>query len=319
MQDKAGALLPHPVASRLLAIFCALLWGSSFPVIKLVYRCFQVEAQNVPSILLLAGIRFLTGGILMYLGLSAVGRQRLRPVRRNFRLIVAVALILTVLQSFFFYLGVANTQASKASVLNSFGTLFTVVLAHFAFRDDKMALHKIAGCAVGLGGIIVINLGGGGTVGGFLPLGDGCVLLAAACFAAGTTVCKLHSGEMDQLHLICFQTLLGGGFLAAAGLILGGGAGLRPVNGITAAVLIGYLSAVTVLANGLWLRLLACNRISSISVFNLLIPIFGTICSALLLGEDIAKPRNVLGVLLACGGIFLVNHQENKSESYVSG
>jgi len=57
----------------------------------------------------------------------------------------------------------------------------------------------------------------------------------------------------------------------------------------------------------LWTMLLFYNDVSRVAVFNLLIPVFGTIWSGIFLGENIFTAENMLSLLLVCSGIFLVN------------
>jgi drug/metabolite transporter (DMT)-like permease len=59
----------------------------------------------------------------------------------------------------------------------------------------------------------------------------------------------------------------------------------------------------------LWATLLKYNRVGLVAVFNLLIPIFGTALSAILLGEGVLEWRNVAALALVCGGIWLVTQE----------
>ena len=47
-----------------LALLCCFLWGSAAPSIKTGYRIFQIASDDVATVLLFAGIRFLLAGIL---------------------------------------------------------------------------------------------------------------------------------------------------------------------------------------------------------------------------------------------------------------
>lgn len=66
------------------------------------------------------------------------------------------------------------------------------------------------------------------------------------------------------------------------------------------------------MAFSLWTVLLKYNRVSMISVFNFMVPIFGTLLSALFLNESFLEWKNALALLLVCGGIWLVT-KEDKS------
>ena len=45
------------------AVFCTMLWGTAFPAIKIGYREFGIEGNDVPSILCFAGARFIIAGL----------------------------------------------------------------------------------------------------------------------------------------------------------------------------------------------------------------------------------------------------------------
>lgn len=300
------SILTKPLVSKLCAILCALLWSSCFPFVKLSYTLLDAAPSDIGVTCILAGTRFFVGSTLAYLLLSLKQRKAIRPEKREIKHIVVVALVMTVIQSVSFYVGVSHTEASKASVLNAFGSFLTVIIAHFVFRNDRLNGRKIVGCVAGLAGIAVINSSDGSLAGGFSLLGDGGVLLAATCFAVGSTYSKVCSGKIDPLRLAVFQMLLGSVMLIVIGLILGGSVGFGSIPGI---LLTLYMGIATITANCLWMKLLQYNKISSISVFNFLIPIFGAVLSALILQEDIFKLSGLIGMLLACGGIFIVNYR----------
>ncbi|MFZ1872391.1 MAG: EamA family transporter, partial [Chania sp.] len=60
-------------------------------------------------------------------------------------------------------------------------------------------------------------------------------------------------------------------------------------------------------AFALWSLLLKYNRVGMVAPFNFLIPVSGAVLSAIFLNESIMEWRNVLALLLVCGGIWLVN------------
>ena len=49
----------------LLALFCCVLWGSSYPAIKNGYALFDIAADDIASKLVFAGWRFLLAGLLL--------------------------------------------------------------------------------------------------------------------------------------------------------------------------------------------------------------------------------------------------------------
>ena len=51
---------------------------------------------------------------------------------------------------------VQSSDSGIASVLNATAALFTAVLAHYAFRDERITIQKIAGLALGFFGVVVL-------------------------------------------------------------------------------------------------------------------------------------------------------------------
>ena len=57
------AVLQKGVVVMLLALVCAMLWGSAFPCIKIGYGLFRVASGDAAGQILFAGIRFTLAGI----------------------------------------------------------------------------------------------------------------------------------------------------------------------------------------------------------------------------------------------------------------
>ena len=68
----------------------------------------------------------------------------------------------------------------------------------------------------------------------------------------------------------------------------------------------GNLNSKTAIAFALWSQLLKYNKVGIISVFNFLIPVFGTILSSIILKENIFDIKILVALLLVCTGIYLV-------------
>ena len=105
-----------------------------------------------------------------------------------------------------------------------------------------------------------------------------------------------------------YHLLIGGGGLIFVGFLFGGSLEFR--GGINYILLI-YLGVVSAISFTVWTALLKYNPPSGILIFNLLIPIFGTIWSGILLGEEILNVYNVVSVVLITLGIVFVNLRNN--------
>ena len=87
------------------------------------------------------------------------------------------------------------------------------------------------------------------------------------------------------------------------------GGDLEAFTPVSAALML-YMVALTSVAFSLWTILLKYNRVSMITVFNFMVPVFGTLLSALFLDESFLEWKNGVALLLVCGGIWLVTKEE---------
>ena len=155
-------MLSHSVFSQrrtviLLATLACLLWGSAYPAIKNGYALFAIAPADIPSKMVFAGYRFLFAGLLLLLMAGVARRDGLRPDRKALAQYTALGLTQTSLSYLFFYVGLAYTTGVKSSVLNATGTFFSVLLAHFIYRNDRLSFRKSLGCLIGFAGVLAIN------------------------------------------------------------------------------------------------------------------------------------------------------------------
>lgn len=298
---KAGLSL----TAVLLAIFCNVLWGSAYPAIKIGYTLFQIDNQLFYKILF-AGIRFFCAGLLV-LCLTAVGQRKIPVVRKGSRhLVLLMAIIYTTLQYLFFYIGLSHTTGSNGSIFNSTTTFMSVILAHFLYADEKLTFQKIGGCLLGFLGVLFVTFRNQNA--GFSFFGEGFILIAAACFVIGSAMSKKAVQNNDSATVTGYNLLLGGGMLILIGLL---GGGRLPVITPAGILVLGYLILLSTVAFTVWTALLQNNPLGSLSVFNFIIPVSGTLLSAIFLRENIWHWQYPVSLLLVCIGIFMVNFGKN--------
>lgn len=71
-----------------------------------------------------------------------------------------------------------------------------------------------------------------------------------------------------------------------------------------------WLAFVSAAAFTIWTALLKYHPASKITVFNLLVPIFGTVLSGLMLGENVFRIETLVSLVLISLGIAAVNFQK---------
>lgn len=287
-----------------LAVLATFLWGSAFPSVKLGYEIFNIRGGDIGSKLLFAGIRFAAAGLMVLAVLGIQTRQKPLPKKGTFKQLLALGILQTAVQYYFFYVGLAHTTGAKGSIINSFTAFFPVVLAPLFFKSDRLTVKKIIGCAVGLSGIVLINLQGG-SLGGFAFNGEGFIVLAALSQSLASIYSKKLAQTMNVMLIAGYQLFLGGSLLLVFG-YAGNGTLTFQSSGL---ILLLYMAVLSAVAFSVWTWLLSHYQVSSISIYNLLIPVFGTLLSGLLLKENVFTPVNIASILLVCGGIAVVNKQ----------
>ncbi len=243
----------------------------------------------------------------MLLVIAAIGKKALRLDLRTMGQVSLLGLTQTSLQYVFFYTGLAYATGVKSSIMNATGTFFSMLLAHGIYKNDRLSFNKALGCIVGFVGVMVVNFSPGLLTFDFKLQGEGFVVMAAFVLSAASIYGKRVSQHVDSVVLTGYQLAIGGAVLLLGGLAAGG-----TLTGFTlkSTALLAYLVVLSSAAFALWTILLKYNRVSMVTVFNFMIPVFGTALSALFLDEKILEWKNVAALGLVCVGIWLVTQEE---------
>ena len=296
-------LLKNNYSACALAAFCTLLWGTAFPLIKLGYIHFAIEQGNAGGKLLFAGIRFMLAGVMVFVIGLIIRKNPPIIMKKDFLPVAALGTVQTFGQYIFAYIGVGLTTATNTSVLTGTASVFSILIAAMCFRDDRLTALKNAGCVVGLAGAALVNIADFSLNPSYIP-GDILVLCSALCGAGGNVITRKIMPGRDPAAVTAAQLFLGGLVLTVTGLLLGGRLDLLNTGGTVILLWLALVSAVSFL---LWTALLRYHPVSMISVFTMLVPIFGTLFSLVFLGEGIFGAQNLISLALVSGGIILVN------------
>ncbi|QOV64519.1 DMT family transporter [Kosakonia pseudosacchari] len=286
------------------ATLCCLLWGSSYPAIKNGYELFHIAPDDIPSKVVFAGYRFLFAGVLLLLFAMAQRKPIGRLSATQFGQLTVLGLTQTTLQYTFFYIGLAYTTGVNGSIMNATGTFFSVLLAHFIYQNDKLSYNKSLGCILGFAGVMLVNFHSGMRDFVFVWNGDGFIVLAAFILSAATLYGKRISQTVDPTVMTGWQLAIGGVALLIGGYLSGG---TLAVHSVSAVAILGYLTLLSSVAFALWSMLLKVNRVSMIAPFNFVIPVAGSVLSAIFLGENILEIKYAVALVLVCSGIWWVN------------
>lgn len=284
------------------ALTAAVAWGWAYPLIKLGFDEFAITANMTGSKMLFAGIRFAFSGVIVLLIAFAAKRNfRVRNVQA-WLYVLLFALLNTTLHYAFFYIGLSHSAGARAAILNSLGVFLLVILACLFFKSDKLTFSKIAGCVVGFVGLLTLNIGGGDS-GGFTLMGDGMIILNTICSAAAGLMTRGLGSRVDVFVGTGYSLALGGLLLVVLGCAMGATLPQITVAGI---VVLFLLVCISSLGFTIYNKLLTCNPVGRVAIFNSLIPVVGALTSCLCLDEPFYW-KYLFAALLAMAGIYIIN------------
>jgi drug/metabolite transporter (DMT)-like permease len=286
----------------------ALIWGSSFLFIR-------IGVEQLPPFQLV----FIRTGIAA-LGLTAVVYLRGKRLPTDWQSIsnlLFLGIVNTVIPFALITWGETHIESGLASVLQGTAALFTLVLAHFTFADERISWRKLIGLLLGFLGVVVLaSRSTGGEVtqtdSTLHLLGQVAIIVASFCYALGGTY-----GRKAMQHRLEPIVVAAGAMIVAA-IISGiiaygspflGGAPTVSLTQLEPTVLGAILALGVVNTFGAYLiyyPLVAALGAARTSMVTYIIPAVGLVLGAVFLSEQVDL-RLLLGTILIVGGIGIVN------------
>lgn len=304
--NKRANILTNVWAVGVLAIFCTALWGSAYPCVKIGYELFEIAPEDISAKILFAGYRFFLAGIMTCILEICLFKHLPKVKRQNLAGVLGLGLVQTTIQYVFFYIGVANTTGVKGSVISASNSFFTIILAHFFMKNEKLDKKKTLGCILGFAGVVLASFTTQGLDASFKIQGEGFLILSALAYASAALWSKSLTRREEPVTVTGLQLLFGGAVLIAAGLAAGGRIGAVSGQGM---VLLVYMAFISCAAFTLWTLLLKYNPVGRVAVYGFMIPVFGVFLSALFLGENAWNLKNLAALVLVSAGIIAVNKE----------
>lgn len=296
------SIFQRPVWVVVFALIAAIAWGWAYPLIKMGMNEFGILPDMTGSKMLFAGIRFFISGLIILAIAKPTGRKFGVRKTADWWFILLFSLLNTTLHYAFFYFGLSHNAGARSAILNSMSVFTVVIFACMFFKSDHMTMRKAIGCIIGFIGILALNLGGKDS-GRFTLLGDGMIILNALCGASASLLTRGLSKRVDVFVGTGYSLSIGGALLVLPGLAAGG---TLPVVSITGLIILLLLIAISTVGFSLYNKLLSCNPVGKVAIFNSLIPVVGAVTSCLCLGETFYWKYVVAGAL-ATAGIYIIN------------
>ena len=286
----------------LFALTAAVAWGWAYPLIKLGFAEFGITKDMTASKMLFAGVRFTLSGLIVLAIAKTKGLSLKVNSTSGMAYILGYALLNTTIHYAFFYIGLSHSEGARAAILNSLGVFTLVLLACAFFKSDKLTPAKILGCVIGFAGILVLNVGTG-SGGGFTFMGDGMIILNAVCSAFAGLMTRGLGRHANVFAATGYSLAFGGVMLMLPGMLMGG---TLPFITATGLGILFLLICISTLGFTLYNKLLSCNPVGKVAIFNSLIPVVGAVTSCLCLSEPFYW-KYAVAALLAMTGIYIIN------------
>lgn len=191
-----------PALAWVMLIGLALIWGSSFILIK--KGLVALSPQEVGSLrIVAASVALLPFAIL-----------RLRKVpKTKFAALASVGFLGSLIPAFLFAIAQTRLNSSITGVLNTLVPIFTIILSYFLF-GQRQTRKAFLGIALGLiGTLILITSGEGGSISGINAFAL-LVVLATICYASNLILIKRKLDDVKALTVTSISIVMIGPFAA---------------------------------------------------------------------------------------------------------
>jgi drug/metabolite transporter (DMT)-like permease len=274
--------------ARLIAL--AALWGGSFTFIRV--------AAPVVGPLWLAESRVALAFLI--LTVLALSRGKLPAWRERWRDFLVVGIVNSALPFALFCFAGQYIAASTAAILNATSPFFGALAAALWLKDPLPA-SKLAGMALGLGGVVLLVGWRPEPLTGFALTAVFACLAASLCYGIASVYAKARMTGVPSFSTALYSQL-------AAAVVLAPALPFPPAHGpITVTVAASVLALAlgsTAVAYLLYFKLIANIGPARALTVTFLIPIFGVLWGYLFLGEPLTI-NMLLGGSLILGGTWL--------------
>jgi len=280
------------------ACIAATLFGASVVAVR-------IAVHDIPP-LTLALLRFGQGAIVLFVGLAAFRRDRLRVDPGDLPYLALLGAIFFAIFPTTFNMGMRTEAASRGALLLATMPLCTLVIARFATRE-RLTARQIAGVFLSIAGVgVVIAQRSGassGTIGS--PMGDALLVATALCGAIYNVLAKRMLTNYDGFT-VTFYAMSIGAILLSPALVFEHAPRLSSLSAETIGMVLflGILGGA--LAFALWTSALRRLSPTQVAVYINLNPIAATLLAVAILHEQLSLAF-LAGFAAVAAGVMIVN------------
>ena len=279
-----------------LLIVLSMLWGGSFFLGKVAL------AELGPFTLVLG--RVAIAAIALNLIVVATG-HRMPSSPRTWGQFLVMGVLNNLIPFSLIFWGQTRIASGLASVLNATTPLWTVLLAHFATRDERLTRNRLAGVLFGLVGVVIM-IGPSALHGlGSNLIAQLAVLGAALSYAFAGIYGKRFRGiapTVTAAGQVTCTTLL----MVPISLLVDRPWQLPVPSLMTLGALLALGLLSTAVAYVIYFRLLATAGATNLLLVTFLIPVTALLLGIMVLGESL-DPRQLMGMILIGLGLAAID------------
>jgi drug/metabolite transporter (DMT)-like permease len=289
-----------------LLITLSVIWGGSYLFMK-------VAVGSLPVLTIVfarVGLGALVLGVVM-----ALTRTEFPASVMTWRALIGMGVLNNVIPMSLIVYGTSQIDAGLASIINAMTPLFTIVIAHFATRDEPMTLNRLIGVGLGVAGVVVL-IGPGllfnKTMNGWGEL----ACLAATLSYAGSSIYgrRFAAMKLQPVQIAFGQTTSASLILLPFALFIDQPwtRAMPPASAWASLLALGVLC--TAFAYLIYFRILNRSGAVAVALVTLLIPPSALILGILVLGERLST-EDAVGMILIGLGLAIVNLRKKSTLS----
>ncbi|MCP3921565.1 MAG: DMT family transporter [Desulfobacterales bacterium] len=285
-----------PISIIVFIIILSILFGGNTVAVKIAFKGFGIFTS--------AGIRFTIAAMVISCW-AFYTRRPFRLKRGQLKHITILSLVFSM-QLGIFYIGLANTYASRATLIMNMQPFLLLILAHFFIPGDQVSIKKIISMAFGFTGVLLLFADGFSE---HIRYGDFAVLTTATLWAINATYIKKIIGNFRSFQLVLYPMYFSGPLYLFIGYFIDDPV-YKTIN--WSIVFAMFYQAFITASFGfiMWNSLLKKYKATSVHNFIFIMPISGVIASSLILNEPITS-NIILSLIFIIAGIVLLQYRFN--------
>jgi len=280
-------------------------WGTTYLAIRVALDSFPV--------LLLAGLRWLSAGVLLA-GVSVISGRRL-PGPRLWGSLALLGFLMNVVGNGFVVWAEQFVPSGLTAVVVASVPFWSVAVEAWLAAGERMGAVALLGLVLGFLGIVILvwpEVAAGGRQGRAMLLGVAALQVACLGWALGTSYTKRHPLATDPLAAATIQMLFSGAMLLALGTAAGEWPDLH-VTPRSLAAMAYLVLAGSALAYTAYMYAVAHLPISTVALYAYVNPLIAVVLGWLLLGEPFTM-RIVVASGLVLSGIAVVRGVQSRRD-----